>query len=250
VKDFFATWYDPANASLVVAGDFDPQRTRALIEQFFGSVPSRGKPADPGAPGFSDQKTTLTSVKRATVPDNVELAKVVLAWQSPKHFAPGDAEMDLLASVLSSGKASRLYKALVYEQKIAQSVDATQESRALGSDFVVEAIVRPGVDAGKVEKALLEQVAKIAQAAVSQEELDRARNGYEMAFVDRLQGVEERASLLNMYQAETGDPGYVQHDLDRYRKATAQDLLTYAKKVLSPDAMAVLTIVPAKEAKK
>ncbi len=250
VKEFFATWYDPANASMVVAGDFDAARTRALIEQDFGSTPSRGKPADPGAPGFADQGTTLTTVKRSTVPDNVELAKVVLAWQSPRHFASGDAEMDLLSSVLSSGKASRLYKALVYQQKIAQSVDATQESQRLGSDFVVEATVRPGVDPAKVEKALLDQVAKLTEATVTKDELDRARNEYEMAFVDRLQSIEQRASLLNMYQADTGDPGYVQRDLDRYRKATAEDLLAYAKKVLSPNAMAILTIVPNKEARR
>jgi predicted Zn-dependent peptidase len=250
VKKFFATWYDPSNASLVVAGDFDPQQAKAIVDKNFGTVPSAGKPVDPGAPGFSDEKTTLTSVVRETVPDDVELAKVTVAWQSPHHFAPGDAELDLLASVLGGGKASRLYKALVYDQKIAQEVSARQESRVLGSDFVVDALVRPGIDPAKVEKALLEQVAKVREKEVTAEELDRARNTYEMEFVDRLQSVEERASLLNAYQAETGDPGFVQHDLDRYRHATDKDLLAYAKKVLLPDAVVVLTIVPRKEAKR
>jgi predicted Zn-dependent peptidase len=253
VREFFSTWYDPADASLVVAGDFDAQQARSLVEQYFGRIPTRGKPAEVSAAGSAapaEWKTTLTSIKRLTVPDNVELPKVILAWQSPRHFGPGDAEMDLLASVLSSGKASRLYKALVYDQKIAQSVEASQESRVLASDFVVEAIVRPGVDPAKVEKAVLEQVANVTQAPVTLAELDRARNGYEMAFVDRLQSVAERASLLNMYQAETGDPGFVQQDLDRYRKATPADLLAYAKKVLLPDALVVLTIVPNKEARR
>jgi predicted Zn-dependent peptidase len=250
VKQFFSTWYDPSNASLVVAGDYDPQQARAYVEKWFSPIPSRGKPADTGAATPVDQKTTLTGVVRETVPDNVELAKVILAWQSPRHFAPGDAEMDLLASVLSNGKASRLYQSLVYDQKIATSVSAQQESKVLASDFVVEAMVRPGVDPAKVEKALFEQLAKLRDRAVSPEELDRARNEYEMAFVDRLQSVETRASLLNLYQAELGDPGYVQRDLDRYRKATASDLLAYAKKVLLPDAVVVLTIVPNKEAKR
>jgi zinc protease len=250
VKQFFATWYDPSDASLVVAGDFDPQRAKALIDKNFGSIPSQGKPVDPGAPGFSDEKTTLTGLVRQTVSDNVELTKVTIAWQSPHHFAPGDAELDLLASVLGQGKASRLYKSLVYDQKIAQEVSAAQESRVLGSDFVVDALVRPGVDPAKVEKALFDQVAKVREKEVTTEELERARNTYEMAFVDRLQSVEERASLLNMYQAETGDPGFVQRDLDRYRHASEKDLLAYAKKVLLPDAVVVLTIVPKKEAKR
>jgi predicted Zn-dependent peptidase len=250
VKQFFSTWYDPSNASLVVAGDFDAAQAKALVEKNFGSVPSQGKPADPGAPGFSDEKTTLTSVVRETAADQVELAKVTIAWQSPRHFAPGDAELDLLASVLGQGKASRLYKALVYDQKIAQEVSARQESRTLGSDFVVDALVRPGVDPAKVEKALFEQVAKVRDKEITAEELDRARNTYEMEFVDRLQGIEQRASILNMYQAEVGDPGFVQRDLDRYRHANTKDVLAYAKKVLLPNAVVVLTIVPKKEAKR
>jgi predicted Zn-dependent peptidase len=250
VKQFFETWYDPADASLAIAGDFDPQRAQELITSYFGSIPSRGRPVDPGAPGFADEKTTLASIVRRTVPDNVELAKVTLAWQSPRHFAPGDAEMDLIASVLSNGKASRLYKSLVYDQKIAQSVTATQESRVLASQFVVEATVRPGIDPSRVEKALFEQLAKVRAQEVTSEELERARNEYEMAFVDRLQGVPARASLLNLYQAELGDPGFVQRDLDRYRQATGKDLLAYAKKVLLPDAVAVLNIVPKKEARR
>jgi zinc protease len=248
VKEFFATWYDPANASLVVAGDFDPQQARSAIDRLFGSAPTRGKPKDPGAPGFSDEKSTLTGVVRETVPDTVELTKLTLAWQSPRHFSPGDAELDLLASVLAQGKASRLYKALVYEQKVAQEVSARQESRVLGSQFIVDALVRPGVDPAKVEKALWAELAKVRDKEVSTEELDRARNGYEMEFVDRLEGVAERASLLNMYQAELGDPGYAQHDLDRYRAVKPPGVLTYAKRVLLPDAVVVLTIVPKKEA--
>src|SRR6202142_529819 len=250
VKQFFETWYDPSNASLVVAGDFDGAKARVLIDNWFGGLASHGKPVDPGAPGFTDEKSTLTSVVRQTVPDNVELTKVTLAWQSPRHFGPGDAELDLVASVLTNGKASRLYKSLVYEQKIAQSVSATQESHALASEFVIEATVRPGVDPAKVEKAIFEQVSKVRAQEVSGEEIERARNEYEMAFVDRLQGVPARASLLNMYQAEIGDPGFVQRDLDRYRHATAADLLSYSKKVLLPDAVAVLTIVPKKEARR
>jgi zinc protease len=250
VKQFFATWYDPSNASIAVAGDFDPAPTRAMIERWFGTIPMRGKPVDPGAPGFSDQKTTLTGVVRKTVPDNVELAKVTLAWQSPHHFAPGDAELDLLSSVLAQGKESRLYKALVYDQKIAQSVSARQESHVLASDFVVDALVRPGVDPAKVEQVLLSEIAQIRAQAVTAEELERARNGYEMEFVDRLQSIAERASLLNMYQAEVGDPGYVQRDLERYRRATAQDVLAIARKVVLPEAMVVLTIVPRKEARR
>jgi len=247
VKQFFATWYDPSNASMVIAGDFDTAKARELVDRMFATIPGKGKPTDPGLPGgAADGKTTLTGVVRATLPDDVEMAKVTLAWQSPPHFAPGDAELDLLASVLAGGKASRLYKTLVYDQKIAQSVDAVQESQTLGSAFIVTAMVRPDVDPAKVERVLLEQLALVRAQEVTPEELERARNAYEMAFVERLQSIPERASILNMYQVEVGDPGYAQRDLERYRKATAQDLEAYARKVLLPEAMVVMTTVPGK----
>ena len=252
VKEFFEKWYDPANASLVIAGDFDASQARARIDQWFGNISTHGKPGvstDTTGPGAADA-TSLTGIVRQTVADEVELPKVTLAWQSPPHFAPGDAEMDLLASVLSNGKASRLYKALVYEQKIAQSVEAVQESQALGSVFVVSALARPGVDPVKLEKAMFEQVAKLREKEVSAEELDRAKNEYEMSFVDRLQALPERALLLNMYETELGDPGFVQRDLNRYRTATEKNLVSFAKKVLRPDAVVVLTIVPRKEQKR
>ena len=255
VKAFFQSWYDPANASLVVAGDFDPKATRDLVASWFGTIPSRGAPTDPGSPGFAapaltGKVTTLTKVVRETVEDRVELPKVVMAWQAPKHFAPGDAELDLLANVLSAGKASRLYKALVYEKKLAQSVDAVQESGTLASRFVVEAIARPGVSLDTLEAAIDAELARVRGERVTQEELDRAKNRFVTAFVTRLQRVAERASLLNEYEADVGDPGYAQRDLDRYVRASADDVKLAASKVLDPGARVVLRVVPVKEAPK
>jgi zinc protease len=244
VKQFFEKWYDPANASIVVAGDVDAAKTKATAEKWFGTIKSRAKPTDPGAPGFSDQKTTLTSVVRETIEDDVELPKIVMAWQSPKHFGPGDAELDLVATALATGKASRLYKALVYDQKIAQSVDASQESGTLGSRFTVNVIAKPGVDLTKLEAAIDKELASIRTAPISDDELTRAKNLVETGFVMRLQGVKDRAALLNMYEAEVKDPGYAQKDLARYRDATKDGIKATAAKVLLPDARVVLRVVP------
>ena len=244
VKEFFAKHYDPANASIVVAGDFEPKRAKELVEHWFGSIPSRGPAADPGAPGFSDTKTTLTSVVRDTIEDDVELPKVVMAWQSPKHFGPGDAELDILATALATGKASRLYKALVYEQKLAQTVGATQESSFLGSRFTVDVIARPGVSLDKLEAAIDKELEKVRKSPLADEELDRAKNLIETSFVVRLEGVRERASLLNMYQAEVKDPGFATKDLERYRRATKEQIRAVAETYVAPNARVVLRVVP------
>jgi len=249
VQAFFAKWYDPANASLVVAGDFDPAAVTADVTRLFAGAPSHGAPADPGVPAdampVGDSPTTLTHVVRETVTDRVELSKIIMAWQAPKHFAHGDAELDLVASILATGKASRLYHSLVYEQKLAQNVEAGQESGAAGSRFLVSVLARPGVSLDKLEAAIDKELAKVRDAKVTDEELSRAKNAYETAFVSRLQSVRGRASLLNAYQTEVGDPGYLQKDLDRYRKATTDDLKAAAARILSPNARVILRVVPA-----
>ncbi|MBS2015149.1 MAG: insulinase family protein [Deltaproteobacteria bacterium] len=248
VKDFFAAHYDPANASLVVAGDIDPKRTMDLVQKWFGTIPSRGPSKDPGAPGFSDTKTTLTTVVRETIEDDVELPKIVMAWQSPKHFAPGDADLDLCATALATGKASRLYKSLVYEQKLAQGVEAAQESAFLGSRFTVGVIARPGVSLDKLEEAIDKELEKIRKTPIGDEELERAKNLYETAFVTRLEGVRERASLLNAYEAEVKDPGFAPKDLERYRKATKESIRATAEAVMQPKARVIVRVVPKKKA--
>jgi predicted Zn-dependent peptidase len=247
VKAFFASHYDPANASLVVAGDFDPARAKAAIEKWFGTIPSRGPSKDPGAPGFSDAKTTLTSVVRETLEDDVELPKVVMAWQSPRHFGEGDAQLDLLATALGNGKASRLYKALVYDQKIAQTVSAAQESGSLGSRFTVDVIARPGVSLDKLEAAIDKEIEKLRKAPLEGEELERAKNQIETAFVVRVESVRERASLLNMYQAEVKDPGFAAKDLERYRRATKDEIRAAAETYLVPNARVIVRVVPKKK---
>jgi zinc protease len=183
---------------------------------------------------------------KETIEDNVELEKVVMAWQSPKTFGPGDAELDLLANALATGKASRLYKALVYEQKIAQSVEAYQDSGTLGSHFVVGVLARPGVSLDKIESAIDKELDKVRTTAVSDDELVRAQNLYETGFITRLESVRERASLLNMYQAEVNDPGYAAKDLERYRSATKEGIRAIAAKYLPANARVIVRVVPKK----
>jgi predicted Zn-dependent peptidase len=182
--------------------------------------------------------------------DDVELPKIVLAWQSPKHFGPGDAELDLAATALGTGKASRLYKALVYDQKIAQAVDASQESGTLGSRFTVSVLAKPGVDLTKLEAAVDKELAAMRAAPIQDDELTRAKNLVETGFITRLQGVKDRAALLNMYEAEVKDPGYARKDLARYRDATKEAVKATVAKVLVPDARVILRVVPRAKAKK
>src|SRR5262249_32605584 len=139
VKDFFARFYVPRNASLVVAGDFDTARAKELVHQFYGKIPGGNAPPHAG-PRLGE----LEGGKRPTLPHRVQLPRVSMVYHSPPGFAPGDADLDLAATLLGEGKSSRLYRALVYERKIAQDVDVTQDSSLLGSLFEIEVTARPG----------------------------------------------------------------------------------------------------------
>nr|MBA3949741.1 insulinase family protein [Acidobacteriota bacterium] len=125
VREFFRTYYVPGNASLVIAGDIDIAATRAKIERWFSDV-------KPGAPVPRNEypPAVLAEVKKERLTDRVQLPRLYLAWITPPSYAPGDAELDLVADVLAGGKNSRLYKRLVYDMQIAQSVSAFQNSGA------------------------------------------------------------------------------------------------------------------------
>src|SRR5664280_204238 len=146
VKDFFATYYTPSNASLVVAGDFDPKEIRPLVENLFGTLPRGAEPPRRDVP-----PATLNGVKRGVAFDKVQLPQLSFAYHAPKGFGPGDAETDLVAAVLADGKSSRLYKRLVVDDALATSVTANNESQLLGSVFRIDVQARPDADLERVE---------------------------------------------------------------------------------------------------
>ncbi len=242
IADFFALYYTPNNASLCVAGDFDPAEAKALIAKYFGTIP-------PGRPVQRIQQwlPVMEGERRATAEDDVELPRLLMAWHTPALYAPGDAELGLLASVLTGGKTSRLYQALVYEQQIAQDVSAWQGSREIGSVFQVEATAKPGVDLARLEQAVDAELRRLFDKGVAQDELARAQTGFEVRFLRRLEsvgGFGGRADLLNGYNVRTGDPGFLARDLGRYRDASPADVTSAARRHLDLGRRAVLHVVP------
>lgn len=243
VIDFFRTYYVPNNASLVIAGDIDPKKTRRLVEKWFGHIPA-GNPVDPidAPPAF------LTEEKRITLEDKVQLPRFYMTWHSPRMFAPGDAEMDLLSSILTQGKNSRLYKRLVYDLQIAQDVSSFQSSGALSSSFHIVATAKAGHTLTELETVIQEEIDRIKQSAPSQREVQRAVNQFEASFLNRLEsigGFGGKADLLNNYFMRTGNPDYFQEDLGRYKQIDPNDIQSVATTYLSNEARVVLSIVPA-----
>ena len=152
VQQFFRTYYLPNNASLVIAGDIDPAKTKARVEYWFRDIKA-GTPVPPQPAPVA----YLSSEKRIVQEDKVQLPRLYMAWLTPAGYTPGDAELDLLANVLAGGKNSRLYKRLVYDMQIAQDVSAYQASATLGSTFRIIVTARAGYTLSEIERVVQER---------------------------------------------------------------------------------------------
>ncbi len=239
VKDFFATYYVPNNASLVVAGDFDPAVIKPLVERLFGTLPRGGEPPRKPVPSAA-----LDGVKRGAMYDKVQLPLVSFAYHTPPGLTEGDANCDLLASVLADGKSSRLYKRLVIDDRLASSVSASNASQKLGSYLRIDVQARPDADLDRVEKAVDEEIARLLTGGIRPDELTQRKETTELSKLSTLQRLEARADLMNYYEDAWGEPNGFKRDLDRYRTATPASVLATAKQVLTPNARVVFRVLP------
>ena len=242
VQEFFKKYYAPNNASVVIAGDIDLDRTQGLVQKWFSEIP-RGPAVEPVAPPAA----VLTEVKRQTLTDQVSLPRLYLGWLTPRHFAPGDATLDLVSSVLSDGKNSRLYKRLVYDDQIAQDVSAFQSSGALGSSFLIVATARRGHTAEELQKAIDEEIDKLRRAPPEAREVQRALNQVEASFyraMERVGGFGGKADQLNAYYFAGGGPDFFAEDLARYTSLTPADVQAAVVKWLPRDRRIELVVLP------
>lgn len=245
VQAFFRTYYHPANASLALAGDLETDTAFELAEKYFGEIPAGTQPERITAQASLHRETRLV------LEDRVEMPRLYIAWHSPAMFADGDAEMDLLADLLANGKTSRLYRTLVYERRIALDVSSFQNSRELGSFFMLVATAAPGSSLTDIAAAIDIELARVIESGPAPSEMERAEAQAETHFMYRLQtvgGFGGKSDQLNAYNVFRHDPGFFAQDLARYRNATPQSVSAAAERHFRSDARVTLSVVPRGEA--
>ncbi len=245
VADFFRRYYHPANASLCLAGDFDPATAKRLIEKYFGPIPAGPKVEKVTPPAVKPLPADL----RVRMTDRVGLARSYLTWRTVPLYAEDDAELDVLADILAGGKTSRLYRRLVRDKQIAQDVQASQNSREIAGGLMVVSTARPGQPLADLEAAVLDEIARLQNEPPTAEEVARAIARHESSVVQQLEsvgGFGGRADQLNLYNVYTGDPGFLQQDFDRYLKVDPAAVQRVARKYLSAKKL-VLEVTPGPE---
>ncbi len=241
VRNFFQTYYHPANASLALAGDLKTAQAFELAEKYFGDL----------APGPAVQRVRAQAALKDSatllLEDRVELPRLYLSWHSPAMFAAEDAELDIAADVLAHGKTSRLYKTLVYERRVATDVSAYQQSRELSGMFQIACTAAAGISLTELETAVRAAVEQLAGAGVTDAELERGLAQTEAQFIYRLQtigGFGGKSDQLNAYNTFVGDPGYFDRDRQRYVNITSKGVAGAAAAWLVKAPSVSLSVVP------
>jgi zinc protease len=216
VREFFQSYYHPANASLSLAGDVETERAFDLAEKYFGDLPAGPKAARLRIPARLESSASLV------MEDRIELPRLYLSWHSPAMFAPDDAELDIVADVLAHGKTSRLYKTLVYERRVAADVSAFQSSREMGGTFQVVCTASADVSLGELNTAILHAIGELAVTGPTPLEIERGVAQTEAQFIYRLQTIGGKGDQLNAYNTYIGNPGYFDGDRQRYLDVTSK----------------------------
>lgn len=244
VKDFFARYYAPANATLVLAGNFDEATALAMVQKHFGTLAARGARVPRPKPVPRDLKAI-----RVTVEENVELGRITHAWLTPPAYNADEAALEIASRLLATGKASRLYQALV-TTGLANDVSAFLDSNELVSVFEVQATLAGGVELAALETALDQELERLATHGPSTEELVRAKAGLRLSFASQLQqlnasgGEGGRAGTLQRLNHYLGDPGALGRVLNSYQQVTLEDVKRVLQAHLKLSARATVVTEP------
>jgi zinc protease len=241
VKEWFQTYYGAANAVIVLAGDIDPKTALEKVERYFGDIPS-----GPPVSKQSEWIAKRSGHQRGMIQDRVPQARVYKLWNIPPSTKPDFDYLNLASDVLASGKTSRLYKRLVYDEQIATDVTAAVSPNEIGSTFQIFATARPGGDLRKVEQAVTEELARFLRTGPTPAELARVKTQHRAAFIrgiERIGGFGGKSDVLAAGEIFSGRPDAYKESFARIAGATPTDLLTASKRWLS-DGDYTLEVVP------
>jgi predicted Zn-dependent peptidase len=235
VHAFYRTWYVPANATLVIAGDVEPAVAFDAVERYFGSFPACERPLRAMPTARVEQPVVAEVADRFAA-----LGRIHRAWLGPAAFADDEPELDLVTAAWTATGTGKLWRALVYDTQLAQRVSAWTVNSRLGGELHVTVDVQTGADRARVRAILDRELA----APIDREALARQLTRREAASIWSLTGLTRRAQLLHRYALYTPEPDGMAADLARYRTVTPETATAAVQRWARPDAMIEIETVP------
>lgn len=239
VRTFFGTFYVPRNAVLTLAGDIDYDHALARIEHYFGDIPAGQPVAAPEVPA-----ARLDGERREIQPDDVQMPRIYMAFNSPAYGDDRWYAADLLSTALSGGKASPMFEDLIYRRRLAQDVGCYVFPTEVTATFVIIATAKPGVAPEELERAVSEHLERAASEPLAEADLERSRNQRLADHYGQLQALDRRADLLSLFTTFFDDPAGAIREVERFQAVSPEDVRTFAAEHLGPQQRAVVTVVP------
>jgi zinc protease len=245
IRDFHQQFYTPNNASIAIAGDFDPVKLKELLTKYFGPVPS-----GPKVDAVTVVTPPITSQRRETVTDTVKLPQLTVAWLTPPAYTPGAYDIETAAFALGGAKASRLDQALVYKTQVAQSVSCFARPNKLNGTVQCSITAKPGVKLEDLEATVWAELAKLQADGPTAGEVEAAKAREltgKISGLQRLGGFGGVADTLDEYNQYTGDPGFLPKDIAMVEGVSVASTKAAAMKYLTKDSAVVVYCVPGKK---
>ncbi|HEV2885032.1 MAG TPA: pitrilysin family protein [Pyrinomonadaceae bacterium] len=241
VRAFHSTFYRPDNATVVVVGNFDPKQLDSWVDKYMAPIP---KPATP-LPRVTLKEPARTAERRLThYAPNVPLPAVAFTYLTPPDRSPDAEPLKVAATILAQGDSSRLYRSLVYEQQVAQAIDATPDLREDAGLFYFNLVLASGKKPEDGERALLAEIRKIQDLPVTAAELDKAKNQLVTSELRQRETSNGKALALGAAAVLLGDPGRVNTDLAKLQAVTAGDVQRVMKKYFTTENRLVIHYLP------
>jgi zinc protease len=239
LKTYHRSYYHPANAFLLVVGDFKKEELLPRIEKAFGPLPKGLAPKQE-----RDVDPKQTGERRVFVKKEAQLPSIVMGYHVPNLREPDSYVLEVIATILSAGRSSRFYQNLVREKRLVLSADA--DHSLLSKDpglFYISADLLPDKDGAVVEKAIDVELERLQREAVGERELEKAKNQLEAAFVYGQDSLFYQAMLLAQHEISLGWKA-IDDYLPSIRKVSAEDIQRVAKRYLIPDNRTVGILIP------
>jgi len=221
VKNFYNRWYVPNNVTLTIAGDFDLDQAKELVNKYFSEI-KRGE----DIPKMEKQPVTLTKTKKLYYEDNfARVPRLTLTWPGVHNYHPDSYALEVLSTYLSQGKKAPLYKVLVEDKKLSDAVSAGQYNSEIAGQFMIQITAFSDINLQEVYNGIQEGLSKFESEGISKADLDRIKAGQETNFYNSLSSVLGKGFQLAQYEIFAGDPGFVNQDVKNILAVTSDDVM-------------------------